>query len=107
MREINKDEFQEFIRKYVYWWGENRSDFNTRAVLSFILAQRPPYVEQIARDRFGFTDNDFIEALKDIQPGIFWGVGAEEHWNNVNKRLGINPPLPFPTNSSYLASFSK
>lgn len=107
MRKIDNSEFLEFIRKYVYWWGDNRSDFDTQAVLSFILAQRPPYVEQMVRERFGFTDNDFIEALKNIQPGIFWGVGAEELWNSVNARLGINPPLPFPNNSSYLASFSK
>lgn len=73
MQEINRDEFRAFVQKYVYWWGNDRSDFDVQAVLSFILAQRPAYVERMARDRFGFTDSDFIEALKNIQPGIFWG----------------------------------
>ena len=53
----------------------------------------------MAREQFGFTDEDFIRALKDTRPGLFWGVGIEQKWENINKRLGIDPPLPFPKNS--------
>lgn len=107
MRKINNNEFCLFAQKYIYWWGNDRSDCEPLAALSFLLAQRPPYVEQMARARFGFTDEDFAEALRSTPPGIFWGVGAEEHWKRTNIRLGIIPPLPFPQNKTYLASFSK
>lgn len=64
-----------------------------------ILAKQARYVEDMAREQFGFTDEDFIRALKDTRPGLFWGVGIEQKWENINKRLGIDPPLPFPKNS--------
>ena len=96
MREVNLKEFTDFAQKHVYWWGETRSNINVGAVLRLILARKSAYVENMARERFGFTDDDFCEALHDTPPGLFWGPGAEEHWDEVNVRFGIVPPLPFP-----------
>lgn len=96
---INKQKFAIFVKQNVYWWGNDRPSLDVDAVLRFILAKRPRYVEEMARKDFGFTDNDFRQALRRTPPGLFWGVGAEEKWNETNRRLGIEPPLPFPRSS--------
>lgn len=96
MRNIDIKEFSHFAQKHVYWWGGERDNIDVAAVLRLILARRPAYVERLARERFGLTDNDSREALRSTPPGLFWGPGAEEHWNEINARLGIVPPLPFP-----------
>ena len=96
---VNKEQFAKFVDKYVYWWGGYRPDPDVDDALRFMLAKQPRYVEDMAREQFGFTDDDFIRALKDTRPGLFWGVGIEQKWENINKRLGIDPPLPFPKNS--------
>lgn len=105
MRKIEIDKFREFAQKHVYWWGKERPNIDVLATLSFILAQCPPYVEKMAREQFGFTDQDFAEALKVTPPGSYWGVAPEEHWRRNNLRLGINPPLPFPDNRQFISSF--
>ena len=96
---VNNERFAKFVHDNVYWWGGYRPDPDVDAALRFILAKQPRYVEDMAREQFGFTDEDFIRALKDTRPGLFWGVGIEQKWENINKRLGIDPPLPFPKNS--------
>ncbi|MGD9665977.1 MAG: hypothetical protein AB7U31_00815 [Synergistaceae bacterium] len=96
---VNKEKFAKFVYENVYWWGGYRPDPDVDAVLRFILAKRPRSVEDMAREQFGFTDEDFIRALKDTRPGLFWGVGIEQKWENINKRFGIDPPLSFPKNS--------
>lgn len=95
----NDSRFRKFVEENVYWWGDRRSELNVDAVLCFILAKHPRSVEDMAREQFGFTDDDFIRALKGTPPGLFWGVGIEKKWNEINARLGIDPPLPFPKNS--------
>ena len=96
----NAHEFEKFVNEHVYWWGEKRPAPDVNAALRFILAKQPRYVEQIARDKFGFTDNDFKNALMDTPPGLFWGPGAKEYWYDVNRRLGITPSLPFPESTA-------
>ena len=105
MRKIDIDKFREFAQKHVYWWGKERPNIDILATLSFILAQCPPYVEKMAREQFGFTDQDFAEALKITPSGSYWGVAPEEHWRRNNLRLGIDLPLPFPNSSQFISSF--
>lgn len=90
----NTKEFTEFANKNVYWWCEvETADVND--VLVMIMAKHTQALEKEARERFGFTDEDFRNALKTARPGIF---ARAELWEKVNQRLGINPPLPFPKN---------
>ena len=105
MRKVDIDKYRELAQKYVYWWSKERPDIDVLVTLSFILAQRPPYVEKLAREQFGFTDQDFAEALKITPPGLYCGVAPEEHRRRNNLRLGINPPLPFPDSRQFISSF--
>lgn len=99
MDEADKERFKKFVKENVYWWGEERPDPDVDAVLRFILAKCPRSVEDMARAQFGFTDADFIHALRNTPTGLFCGVGIEEKWDGINGRLGIDPPLTFPKNS--------
>jgi hypothetical protein len=45
------------------------------------------------KERFGFTDSDFIHALENCPPGFF---RAESMWDYWNWKLNIRPPLPYP-----------
>ncbi len=46
-----------------------------------------------AKKYFGYTDDDFRQALYNAELGI---IMYEHIWELWNKRLNINPPLPFP-----------
>ncbi len=46
-----------------------------------------------AKKHYGYTDDDFRQALYNAEPGI---IMYEHIWELWNKRLNINPPLPFP-----------
>lgn len=82
----------EIAEKEVYWYGGERKNQDLDAMLVVILAKRPS-VEKIVRKELGITDDDFRRALKKAEPGEFiW----EEQWEEVNKRFGFDPPLPFP-----------
>ncbi|MDO4953144.1 MAG: hypothetical protein Q4E34_04895 [Synergistaceae bacterium] len=92
MKKISTKEFTEFANRNVYWWCKLKTA-EVNDVLVMIMAKHTPALEKEARERFGFTDEDFRNALKTARPGIFARV---ELWEKVNQRLGINPALPFP-----------
>ena len=96
MRKVDEKAFLDFAQNKVYWYGKTRSNVDVSSVLQTILDKKPAFIEAEAREKFGFTDEDFREALKLTPPGLFWGVGAEQKWVKINIRLGITPPLPFP-----------
>ena len=75
---IDKEKFAKFVNKYVYWWGGCRPDHDVDAALRFMLAKCPRFVENMAREQFGFTNDDFIRTLKGTPPGLFWGSGSRK-----------------------------
>lgn len=96
MREIDIEAFQDFAEKEIYWYEINKKRIsieNIENALQVILAKKTRYTEALAREKFGFTDEDFREALIKIPPGMFT---SREKWVRMNLRFGIDPPLPFP-----------
>lgn len=95
-KKIDQKKLDKFAAEKVFWWGEEWVDVALHKVLIYILATNPR-LEAEAREEFALTDEDFKHALENAPPGVFWGVRAEERWADVNKRFGIDPPLPMPT----------
>ncbi len=54
--EMDKEHFRMFVIENVCWWGEQHSNPDVDAVLRFILDKRPKYVEDMVREKSGFTD---------------------------------------------------
>jgi hypothetical protein len=57
------------------------------------MARGGPSAFEHAKTVFGFTDEDFVNALKAAKPGLFI---YREQWEKWNKTFEIDPPLPFP-----------
>lgn len=93
MREIDVKAFQDFADKEIYWYDIDKTRVSIENVLQTILAKKTRYTEALAREKFGFTDEDFREALIKTPPGVFT---SREKWVRMNLRFGIDPPLPFP-----------
>lgn len=86
-------DFSEFYRD-VIWWGQYEPDrFNKNNFLVQLLARGSKNKIEHAKKVFGFTDDDFREALRNAPPGV---VMYEEKWRELNIKYGIDPPLPFP-----------
>lgn len=90
---IDQETLNAFAQKNVYWWGKERTNTDLDSMLVFILAKHTEHVEDLARKELGVTDEDFRRALQKAAPGVFMWKG---HWEEVNKRFGFDPPLPFP-----------
>lgn len=94
---IDQETLNVFAQKNVYWWVNEKNIVNLGAdldtMLVFILAKHTKYVEDLAREELGVTDEDFRRALQKAAPGVFMWKG---HWEEVNKRFGFEPSLPFP-----------
>lgn len=87
------DDFAEFYRDVV-WWGKYEPErFNKNNFLTQLLARGAKEKIQHAQEIFGFTDDDFKTALYNAPPGV---IMYEEQWFELNKKYGIDPPLPFP-----------
>ena len=89
----NENELRNFAHEHVFWWGDRWHHVDRNALLVFILAKKTTETEELARERFGFTDEDFKEALRQTPPGLFL---FPSDWEETNRRFGIIPPLPFP-----------
>lgn len=83
----------EFARQVVWFDGPERRAIDPYALLAFIMAKSVPSAYRHARECFGFTDEDFREALRRAKPGLFV---YPEQWAKWNKELEIDPPLPMP-----------
>lgn len=82
--------FTEFSNKKVYWWAAvEKADVND--VLATILAKHTPNIEKEARALFGFTDADFIQALKHAPVGLF---ESQDKWDKVTMRFGLKLQYP-------------
>lgn len=92
-RVIDKEKFAKFVNKYVYWWGGCRPDPDVDAALRFMLAKCPRFVENMAREQFGFTNDDFIRALKGTPPRTLLGGRDREKVERDKRQVGDRPAL--------------
>ena len=79
--------------KQVVWYGCEEQRGEKYPFLAFLMGRGSRSAYEHAREAFGFTDEDFREALRQAKPGTFI---YPERWEEWNIELGINPPLPFP-----------
>jgi hypothetical protein len=87
------NDLHEFSKQIVWFDGPERRVSDTSAFLAFIMAKSVPSAYEHAKMIFGFTNEDFRNALKAAKPGLFV---YSEQWERWNKILGIEPSLPFP-----------
>lgn len=85
-------DFTEFAKEVV-WFGGIEQQGDKYPFLAFLMAKGMPEAYEHARKVFGFTDEDFRQALRQAKAGLFV---YEEEWLEWNKKLGIEPALPFP-----------
>lgn len=82
--------------KSVIWWSNNNDihlDLPSQNYMLAMLLGRNGTREQEAREKYGYTDEDFREALRHAPAGSFMTL---KDWEATNRRFGIDPPLPFP-----------
>ena len=60
--------------------------------LAHIMAFTPQVGYEHCRKHFHFTDEDFVQALRNAPPGDF----QPEDWLYWNNKFGLEPPLPLP-----------
>lgn len=87
------NDLKEFAAQVVWFDGPERRVLDTASFLAFIMAKSVPSAFDHAKMAFGFTDEDFKNALKSAKPGLFV---YPEQWERWNEALKIDPPLPFP-----------
>lgn len=86
--DINLEEYA----KRIIWTVSEQKNFTIDYLLLSVMAHREYYFDDI-KQRFGFSDGDFINALKKCTPGFF---RSESMWQYWNWKLKIIPPLPYP-----------
>ena len=80
-----------FAKQIVWFSSAEREVTDLYAFLVFIMARTPLSAYEHARRVFGFTDKDFIEALRQAKPGVFMCL---EKWEKWNKQFGVSFPMP-------------
>ena len=85
-------DFDKFA-KQVVWYNCEARQGEKYPFLAFLMANGSLRAYEHARQVFGFTDEDFREALRQAKPGVF---RYHEEWEKWNIELGLDPPLPFP-----------
>jgi len=85
-------DFREFAKQVVWFGGEEQQGVKY-PFLVFLMARGTRNAYEHARREFGFTDEDFREALRQAKAGVFM---YPERWEQWNAELGITPALPFP-----------
>jgi len=85
-------DFYEFAKQVVWFDGVERQG-ERHHFLAFLMARGPRSAYEHARQAFGFTDEDFRDALRHAKPGVFI---YPENWEAWNTELGIVPALPLP-----------
>jgi hypothetical protein len=75
-------------------WNRNADLLNdTTQFLAFVLAMRPVCYYELV-DHYGFTDDDFVRALKHAPRGLFL---EEETWRRWHQYFGVEPVPPLPS----------
>jgi hypothetical protein len=85
-------DFQAFAKQVVWFGGEEQQGVKY-PFLAFLMGRGARAAYDHARCVFGFTDEDFREALRRAKAGVFI---YQEEWERWNTELGFVPPLPFP-----------
>jgi len=85
-------DFKTFAKEVV-WFPSEEQQGEKYPFLVFLMARGSTNAYNHARKVFGFTDDDFREALRQAKPGVFM---YQENWEEWNAKLGLVPPLPFP-----------
>lgn len=88
------NDIREFAKQVMWYPCRERDLADFDEFLVFLLARGGERAIEHAREHFGITDADFQRAIYKAQPGVFISRDA---WNTVNKQIGIDPPLPYPT----------
>ena len=85
-------DFLEFAKEAIWFAGEEQQG-DKYPFLALLMARGSRQAYEHARQVFGFTDEDFREALRQAKAGVFM---YREEWERWNAELGITPALPFP-----------
>ena len=85
-------DFHQFAKQVVWFGGEEQQGVKY-PFLALLMARGTHTAYEHARQAFGFTDEDFREALRRAKAGVFM---YREQWERWNTELGFVPPLPFP-----------
>ena len=89
-------DINEFAKFAVWYDCEERfikDDRSFKHFLVHLLAHSPESYIEHAKNNFGVTDDDLREAMSSAKPGVFM---FEKEWISCCKKLGIDPPLPYP-----------
>lgn len=87
------DNLEEFARQVVWYMEPQDALKDKNSFLLHLMAKTTRNAYEHVRKNFLYTDEDFIEALRNAKPGVFI---YEDDWLKWNAIFGINPPLPFP-----------
>ena len=83
-----------FAEQTVWFMPPEKALADKNYFLVHIMAKASKEAYEHFRKNFPqFSDSDFVEALRNARPGIFM---YEDNWNEWNKKLGLDPPIPYP-----------
>ena len=85
-------DFHEFAKQVVWFSCEEQRGVKY-PFLAFLMANGTDKAYEHARKVFEFTDEDFREALRQAEPGVF---RYQKEWDRWNAKFGFIPALPFP-----------
>lgn len=86
------DELRRLVNRYVWDMPCEEVLQDIDRFLVIAMAKLPEIVIAELYD-LGFTNEDFVHAMKNAPPGIFL---YKNEWLQWNTRLQIKPELPFP-----------
>jgi hypothetical protein len=87
-------DLNKFAEEVVWFMPAEEALNDMNYFLVHLMAKSPIQAYAHFREYFPqYTDDDFINALKNASPGIFL---YENLWNRWNEKFGLVPPLPFP-----------
>jgi hypothetical protein len=87
----NEINYYDFLKSLV-WYDDPEMFTNKDKFLLFILSQWPSCYYRV-KEKYGISDDEFIQALKNAYHGSFTSF---ERWIDWNKYFKIEPCLPFP-----------
>lgn len=87
------EKFRHFTARSLWNMTVDEALADMDGFLVHLMAKTPKGFFNYLKREFGFTNEDFIEALRNATPGEFI---YKENWLEWNEKLGITPPFPFP-----------
>ncbi len=95
--DMEQDPYPIDINKFariIIWFQPAEYTINHKNQFLLYIMRTPQNLAYLhAKKYYGYTDEDFRQALYNAEPGI---IMYEHIWELWNKRLNIDPPLPFP-----------